>query len=154
MAITPATASIVKDKAEGLFSAGRFAEALATYGKIAQYGEKDPRVYLRMGDIERKIGDDAAAIERYNDAAESFIKLGFVIKAIAVCKVILNIDPSRQDIHSRIAQLHGSSPAPAERKAERLSASEVSQKNTAPAASATGSPGALNSEDAFSDLTR
>lgn len=110
MAITPATATIVKDKAEGLFSAGRFAEALATYDKIAEYGEKDPRVYLRMGDIARKIGDDPIAIDRYKSAAESFIKLGFVIKAIAVCKVILNIDPSRQDIHERLAQLHGARP--------------------------------------------
>ncbi|MEK6760222.1 MAG: cyclic nucleotide-binding domain-containing protein [Deltaproteobacteria bacterium] len=113
MAITPATATIVKDKAEGLFSAGRFTEALATYDKIAEYGEKDPRVYLRMGDIARKIGNDSIAIERYEAAAESFIKLGFVIKAIAVCKVILNIDPSRQDIHERLAQLHGARPGAA-----------------------------------------
>ncbi len=119
MAITPATATIVKDKAEGLFSAGRFAEALDTYNKIAEYGEKDPRVYLRMGDIARKIGDDSIAIDRYKAAAESFIKLGFVIKAIAVCKVILNIDPSRQDIHERLAQLHGARPGAAAPRMEQ-----------------------------------
>lgn len=119
MAITPATATIVKDKAEGLFSAGKFTEALATYDKIAEYGERDPRVYLRMGDIARKIGDDAVAIERYKAAAESFIKLGFVIKAIAVCKVILNIDPSRQEIHERLAQLHGARPGAAAPKMEQ-----------------------------------
>lgn len=128
MAITPATATIVKDKAEGLFSAGRFAEALATYDKIAEYGEKDPRVYLRMGDIARKIGDDAVAIERYKDAAESFIKLGFVIKAIAVCKVILNIDPSRQDIHERLAQLHGARPGAAPPKTEEAAPGASTQE--------------------------
>lgn len=128
MAITPATATIVKDKAEGLFTAGRFAEALATYDKIAEYGEKDPRVYLRMGDIARKIGDDAVAIERYKAAAESFIKLGFVIKAIAVCKVILNIDPSRQDIHERLAELHGARPGAAPPKTEEAAPEASAQK--------------------------
>lgn len=128
MAITPATATIVKDKAEGLFTARRFAEALATYDKIAEYGEKDPRVYLRMGDIARKIGDDAVAIERYKAAAESFIKLGFVIKAIAVCKVILNIDPSRQEIHERLAQLHGARPGATPPKTEEAVPEASAQK--------------------------
>ncbi len=106
MAIDAATASIVKDKAEALFDKGRFAEALEAYEKIKPYGDKDPRIYLRMGDIARKINDNANAVLCYKDAVRSFTKLGFVIKAIAVCKIIIAIDPGQQGIHDKLAELY------------------------------------------------
>lgn len=106
MAIDAGTASIVKDKAEALFDKGRFAEAFAAYEKIKPYGDKDPRIYLRMGDIARKTNDNANAILCYKDAVRSFTKLGFVIKAIAVCKIIIGIDPGQQHIHDKLAELY------------------------------------------------
>lgn len=112
MGLNPATVSIVKDKAEAYFSAGKFAESLATYEKIEEFGAKDPRIFLRMGDIARKVNDNARAIDHYKAASESFIRLGFIIKAIAVCKMIINIDPSQQDVHEKLAMLHGAGTAP------------------------------------------
>lgn len=106
MAIDAAAASIVKDKAEALFDKGRFAEAFEAYEKIKPYGDKDPRIYLRMGDIARKVNDNAGAVLCYKDAVRSFTKLGFVIKAIAVCKIIIAIDPGQQGIHDKLAELY------------------------------------------------
>ena len=61
MKLDPTTVSNIKNEAEALFTKGKFKEALAGYEKIKAYGEKDPRIYLRMGDIARKVGDDIYA---------------------------------------------------------------------------------------------
>ena len=97
--------SRVKDKAEALFSAGKFTDALEAYEKIKPYGVKDPRINLRMGDIARKV-DDKVAVEHYKDAINNFVKSGFVIKAVAVCKMVISIDPSQQEIQTKLAELY------------------------------------------------
>ncbi|MBI1912349.1 MAG: cyclic nucleotide-binding domain-containing protein [Deltaproteobacteria bacterium] len=107
MAIDPNIVAAAKDRAEAFFSKGRYSEALAAYEKIKSYGEKDPRIFLRLGDIARKMDETETAIGYYNEASESFVKLGFIIKAIAVCKMITNIDPSRQDAQEKLAGLYG-----------------------------------------------
>lgn len=106
MAIDPGIIGAAKEKAEALFTKGRYREALAAYEKIKAHGAKDPRVYLRMGDIARKAEDAPLAVGYYKDAIESFVKLGFLIKAIAVCKLIMGIDPAGKDVQERLAALY------------------------------------------------
>ncbi len=103
--IDPATAAVIKDKAEALFAKGRVQEAASAYESIRAYGDKDPRIYLRLGDILRKIGDTEAALLNYKSAAESFARLGFTIKSVAVCKMMLTIDPSLAEIQQKITKL-------------------------------------------------
>lgn len=103
--IDPATAAVIKDKAEALFAKGRVQEAASAYESIKTYGDKDPRIYLRLGDILRKIGDTEAALLNYKSAAESFARLGFTIKSVAVCKMMLTIDPSLDEIQQKITKL-------------------------------------------------
>ncbi|MBI2413714.1 MAG: cyclic nucleotide-binding domain-containing protein [Deltaproteobacteria bacterium] len=105
MALDPGIVSTAKERAEGLFARGMYSEALATYEKIKAYGEKDPRIFLRMGDIARKDNDDKAAVNHYKSAAGAFGRLGFVIKAIAVCKMIINIDPTEEAVQKKLAEL-------------------------------------------------
>lgn len=106
MALDHAAAAIAKDRAERLFAKGRYREALEAYERIESCGEKDPRVYLRIGDIERKLEDTVSAIAYYRKASESFIRLGFIVKAVAVCKMIINLNPSEEDAQRRLAELH------------------------------------------------
>ena len=103
--IDPATAAVIKDKAEALFAKGRVQEAASAYESIRAYGDKDPRIYLRLGDILRKLGDTEAALLNYKSAAESFARLGFTIKSVAVCKMMLTIDPSLAEIQQKITKL-------------------------------------------------
>lgn len=100
-----------RDRAESLFSRGKFREALATYEKLEQYGKKDPRIYMRMGDIAGRLGAREAAITYYKKCAESFLRLGFTLKAVAVCKAILVLDPGQKDVQASLARLHGSQEA-------------------------------------------
>ncbi len=106
MTLDANTISMVKDRAERLFLKGRYRDALNTYNNISQYGEKDPRIYIRMGDISRRLNDTEEAITWYKKASDAFARQGFIIKAIAVCKMIINIDPSRDDVNKRLASLY------------------------------------------------
>lgn len=99
--------SAARDKAEALFAKGMYREALGAYGEIRSCGLKDPRIALRMGDIHRKLGDLGGAVDCYKEAAEGFARLGFTLKAVAVCKMIMNMDPSREDIQQRLSELCG-----------------------------------------------
>ena len=101
--------SRIKDKAEKYFLKGKFRDALSTYTQLKDYGKDDPRILLRIGDISRKAGDIPGAVESYKEAADIFVKSGFLIKAVAVCKLILTVDPSLTDIEKRLAELYARS---------------------------------------------
>ncbi|MBI5887651.1 MAG: cyclic nucleotide-binding domain-containing protein [Deltaproteobacteria bacterium] len=110
--VNPQTAVAAKDKAEDLFVKGRLREAFETYEQVKAYGEKDPRIFIRMGDIARKQGNASVAVDCYRDAVKTFVKQGFLIKAIAVCKLIISIDPSQEDIQKKLAELAAKGAAP------------------------------------------
>lgn len=110
--VSPQTAAAAKDKAEDLFVKGRLREAFEAYEQVKSYGEKDPRIFIRMGDIARKLGDASVAVECYKDAVKTFVKQGFLIKAIAVCKLIISIDPSQEEIQKKLAELAAKGAAP------------------------------------------
>lgn len=104
----------VKDKAEKLFNKGRLKDAINLYMDIWPCGYEDPRIFMRIGDIARKDGNTTEAIKAYKEAVDVFTKLGFIIKAIAVCKIITQLDPSEDAIHDRLADLYSASNKPAE----------------------------------------
>lgn len=96
----------IKDKAEGYFSKGKFKEAVEAYESIRPYSGKDPRIVLRIGDIYRKLGKNDDAVDAYKQAINIFISQGFVTKAIGVCKIIMDIDPSQTAVQKKIAELY------------------------------------------------
>lgn len=115
--------SAVKDKAEKYFSKGQFSSSLDAYLSIKTQAGKDPRIYLRLGDIYRKLNKSQEAVEEYKNAAEVFVKQGFIVKAIAVFKMIIDIDPSKADVQKRLADLYakqglGQKPEPIPTKIE------------------------------------
>lgn len=136
--------SAVKERAEGLMAKGRLEEALAAYRSIEAHGTEDPRILLRAGDIARKLGDTAGAVDSYTRASEAFAALGFTIKAIAVCKMIMQYAPASEGIHERLAEFHcrgaggsGTTEAPGE-----PAAPDEAEGTTDEAAEDTGAPGA------------
>mgnify|MGYP001619925447 FL=1 len=106
MAMNEQTISAVKSKAEAYFSKGKLKEAIEAYESIKSYAGKDPRISLRIGEIYRKIGKNNEAIDAYKLSADAFITQGFITKAIGVCKVIIDIDPSQADVQRKIAELY------------------------------------------------
>ncbi|HXS18779.1 MAG TPA: cyclic nucleotide-binding domain-containing protein, partial [Polyangiaceae bacterium] len=82
------------------------------------------QIYLELMDLEPEEGDwprraadcfwqlkDAAARLKYSvRAAEIYCDGGFLLKAVAMCKVVLNLDPSHQETQQRLALLYAKRP--------------------------------------------
>lgn len=71
--------------------------------------EKDPKnlnIRLKLGDLYAKLGDTAAAIREYTTAAVQYAEEGYLVKAIAVNKIIVRLDPSRKEALDRLSDLY------------------------------------------------
>lgn len=112
MVLDAKAVSLIKDKAEKFFVKGKFKDALLTYERIRAEGKKDPRIFIRIGDMRRKLEDAAGAAEAYKEAVEAFAKQGFIIKAIGVCKMIMQMNPSEETVQKRLVELYSASNKP------------------------------------------
>jgi tetratricopeptide (TPR) repeat protein len=68
----------------------------------------DVGVYNRVGDLYLRQGDNPAAVEYYEQAADRYAANGLHTSAIALCNKILRIAPDRDEVYGRLARLHAS----------------------------------------------
>jgi CRP-like cAMP-binding protein len=68
--------------------------------------DQDPQVKVRMGDIRQKMNQKQQAVAEYLRAAEVFSDRGFVVKALAMYKLVLRMDPNNDRALDLMAQLH------------------------------------------------
>lgn len=67
---------------------------------------QDPRLRLRLGDFYFKAGNNEAALREYELAARHYTQEGDLIKAVAANKLIVKLDPSREEIYEKLAELY------------------------------------------------
>jgi CRP-like cAMP-binding protein len=96
----------LKDKATQLFSKGKFAKAGEAYEQCCKADPKDLQARLRMGDAWAKAGQKDRAITAYQAAAEGFAKDGFLPRAIAASKLVLELDPGHKGVSQMLADLY------------------------------------------------
>ncbi len=81
-------------------------------GQIAQYNallKQEPNnlnIRLKLGDLYARLDDKASAIQEYTTAAVQYANDGFLVKAIAVNKIIVRLDPSRKEALDRLSDLY------------------------------------------------
>jgi tetratricopeptide (TPR) repeat protein len=99
-----------KDKlvasAQKLVEKGQFEKAIKEYLKVVQEDDRDVRIWLKIGDLYAKLGKKPEATETYTKVAEFYSAQGFYLKAVAVYKQILKIDPRLVDVNQRLAELY------------------------------------------------
>ncbi len=82
--------------------------AVECYEQLAQIEKNDGSWSQRAAEMHRKLGRSRDAVAAYAQAAEVYSKSGFLLKAIAVCKLILEIEPGHTATQSKLAALHAS----------------------------------------------
>ena len=87
-------------------SRGQYDKAVAQYKKLVDADKRDVRSLLKIGDLQVRKGDRAAAIETYEKVADHYAQQGFFLKAIAVFKQILKLDPTRLDAQVRLGEMY------------------------------------------------
>jgi len=102
----------VKEKAAEAFAKGKFAKAAELYEAYCSGDGKDLQARLRMGDAFAKAGAKEKAIGAYKFAAEGFAREGFLPRAIAASKLILELDPTHRGVQQMLADLYAKKSAP------------------------------------------
>jgi CRP-like cAMP-binding protein len=96
----------LRDKATEAFAKGRFSKAAEFYEEYCKGEPKDYQARLRMGDAWAKAGLKDRAISAYQLAATGFAREGFLPRAIAASKLILELDPAHKGVQQMLADLY------------------------------------------------
>jgi pilus assembly protein FimV len=96
----------VMDAARKFVDKGQIDKAVKEYLRIVHEDPKDVRVWLKIGDLYAKKGAKQDAIETYLKVARFYQDQGFFLKAVAVYKQILKIDPRLVDVILKLAELY------------------------------------------------
>ncbi|HEY4182723.1 MAG TPA: tetratricopeptide repeat protein [Kofleriaceae bacterium] len=94
------------DAARKFVDKGQIDKAVKEYLRIVSEDPKDVRVWLKIGDLYAKKGAKQDAIETYLKVARFYAEQGFFLKAVAVYKQILKLDPRLVDVILKLAELY------------------------------------------------
>ena len=92
----------LKEKLERAIEKDRPKEALEILDKLEFIEADKARWPHRRGDILRKLGQKAAAIEAYERGVSLYAVEGFIARAIALAKLVVDLDPSRTDVLEKV----------------------------------------------------
>jgi tetratricopeptide (TPR) repeat protein len=94
------------EAAAKLVAKGAYDKAIKEYQKILETDPRDVRILQKMGELFQKRGDSAQAASYFTQVAESYTTDGFFLKAVALFKQVLKLDPSLMEVNIKLAELH------------------------------------------------
>jgi len=96
----------LKEKATEAAGKGKFDKAAELYREAAEGDPRDVATRQKLAEVLRRAGRFPEAIQAYGDVADRFAKDGLLIKAIAISKTILELDPGHVETQSALAELY------------------------------------------------
>jgi len=97
--------TLIIKEAQKYLARGQVDKAIAEWEKILKEGP-DGNVHNTIGDLHLKRGDKKSAAESYSRAADVFRQDGFALKALALYKKVLNINPAEPGALFALGQLN------------------------------------------------
>lgn len=104
--LNPSDLRKLKDKASGYVADGRFAKAAEIYEKICKGNPENLAAGQHLADMLLKTGEKKRALETYEVLADKYARGGFLLKAISLYRMILDIDPAHQQVQNLLAKLY------------------------------------------------
>ena len=96
----------VARNAEKLVARGRLDAAIDEYRKLLAESANDTTTLNRVGDLYARLNRLDKATTLFKKTADHFISEGFFVKAIAIYKKIIRLDPSQIEVYERLADLY------------------------------------------------
>jgi CRP-like cAMP-binding protein len=96
----------LREEAAQAAAAGKHKRALAAYLELERLEPRDAQWAKRAGETYRRLGNNNHAVQAFNRSVERYAQNGFLVQAIAVCKIILQIDPNDADTLKRLAEMN------------------------------------------------
>jgi CRP-like cAMP-binding protein len=95
-----------KERASRLAAKGKLVEALDEYQKCVKIEPRDLAVRQKLAETYARLGRREEAIREYQGVAGSYAADGLLLKAIAINKVILTLDPAHKETQGALADLY------------------------------------------------
>ena len=96
----------LREEASEASASGKHKKALAAYLELERLEPRDAQWSKRAAETFRRLGKDKDAIDAYARAADRYAQSGFLVQAMAVCKLILQIDPKNDDALRQISTMN------------------------------------------------
>jgi len=98
-------ARTLRDDATRAAAEGKHKRAIECYLELEQLEPYEPNWPKRAAETYRRIDRSREAVAAYERAIERYVAGGFMVQAIAVCKIILSIDPAHDSAKRRLAAI-------------------------------------------------
>ncbi|MBT8495533.1 MAG: cyclic nucleotide-binding domain-containing protein, partial [Deltaproteobacteria bacterium] len=95
----------LKDQAAAAVSKGKYKKALEAYLELERI-ESSGDWSRRVGEVYKNLDQAGDAVAAYSRAVDRYAEAGFLVKALAVCNMILRIDPAHTDAQRRLVALN------------------------------------------------
>jgi cAMP-dependent protein kinase regulator len=80
-------------------------KASSVYREVVEADPNDVVSRQKLAEVLRRSGQIGEAIEEYKLVADRFARDGLLIKAMAICKTILELDPQHVETQQALAEL-------------------------------------------------
>ena len=99
-------ARLLREEASEAVNKGKYKKALDKYLKLEMVDPANANWSRRAGDMYRRINKDDQAVVAFGRSVDRYMKAGFLVKAIAVCKLILAIQPDHLATLEHLASIN------------------------------------------------
>ncbi len=96
----------MREEAAAATADGKYKRALAAYLELERVEPRDAQWPKRSAETYRRLGNNKSAIDAYERSADRYAQNGFLVQAMAVCKLILQIDPRHEGSLGRLARMN------------------------------------------------
>ncbi len=103
----------IKDQAARHLKKGNWEKALEKYEILVKHQPKDLRQKTKLADILVKLKRMEEAFNTYDQVAEAYAADGFLIQAVSIYKIILQLDPKRKDAKEKLERINQARGIPA-----------------------------------------
>ena len=95
----------LKTQAEKYRGKGKLDKALEIYQEIEEAGGADAKILQKMAEILVRLDEEEEAIQKYRQAMKKYLEDGFLIRAIAVGKILQELAPDDEELQKEVEEV-------------------------------------------------
>lgn len=123
--------SALVDRIQKFLTKGDWDNALFELQKLnAMLNGKDLRVRMRLAEALTRTGRTDDAVKEYMAVADSYAEGGFTAQAIAINKIIVKLDPSKEDVYKKLAEANNVRESPHLTASPRQPSAQIEESTT------------------------
>jgi len=122
----------VVQTAERYVSRGKIEAAIREYKKVLAENPNDTNTLNRVGDLYARIQRIDEAVDFFSKIAEQYSAEGFFVKAIAIYKKIIKLNPTHLEVYEQLAELYHKQGLVNEARTQYLVLADYYQKHENP----------------------